>query len=169
MGQQKFKIISGEPEEVKDKEERQKIANPKQIVKKVKITEKLEKPKARSQKYQKIREQMTIRNAKLPKEAIETIKLATKTSYDSTIEAHIAINFKPKSSVNLKIKPDKNLVYHSKIGKTSDSTDKIVKSFEEFLNNILKAKPAGKKDFLKSIAICSTQSPSVKLNLVNRV
>ena len=162
MGQQKSRIISGASEVKKNikKEEKEKI-DKKKIVKKAS-----KKAKIRSKRYKEAKAKIKIKSTKSVQKAIDLIKDVSKNSFNSIFEIHIALNLKPKEKINLKkVKPDAGGVIHAKIGKVSDKTEKIAKNFEDLVNEIIKSQPSGKKDFIKSIAICSTMSPSIKIIL----
>lgn len=174
MGQQKSKIISGEPEpkkkyktktetetKIKTKAEKKKIKG-----KKIQDKKSDKKTKKRSKKYVESKKKLKIRSFKSVEKAIHLIKEVSTHTFNASFEAHIALNLKSKETLNLKnIKIDKGGVIHSKIGKTSDKTEKIAKNFTDLVKIVLKARPAGKKDFIKSVAICSTMSPSIKINI----
>ena len=166
MGQQKSKIISGEPE-VKKKEKKK---EPKTKVKKMEKPKSQkdslrEKVKVRSKKYQAIKKKLKIRSTSSTKKAIELLKEISNTPFDSTLEGHIALNLKPKETINLeKIKPDANGVIHLKLGKISDKTEKLSQKFKDLLTQIIKSKSSGKKDLIKSIVLCTTQSPAIKID-----
>lgn len=60
---------------------------------------------------------------------------------------------------------DKGGILHVQIGKTSMEKDKVAENFEFFLTNIKRLRPATVKgDFIKSIYISTTQSPSIKIS-----
>jgi len=164
MGQQKQRIISGEPEKKKTKSEKypaekEKIQTPKKEIKEPK------KKKERSKKYLQIKKQILSKPLISVKEAIEVLKKVSDSPFDSAFELHIALNMEPKKEAKLKIKPDKNLVFHVKIGKVSDKKDQIQKNFDTILKEVSHARPSGKKNFIKSIALCTTQSPAIKIKI----
>jgi len=172
VGQQKSKIISGEPEVTK-KEKVEKVekevptlrlkrrrsgSRPKGVGKKPKKT------KIRSKKYQAAKKKLKIKSTFSIKKAIELLKEISNTPFDSALEVHIALNLKPKETINLKkIKADPGGVIHLKIGKIKDKTQKLIQEFESLLKQINQTKPSGGKDFIKSIALCTTQSPAIKI------
>jgi len=162
VGQQKSKIISGEPEKtekLKEEDKKEEIKKPKEIKKPDK------QKKTRSKKYQEIKDLIIKSKPKTIEEAIALLKNSVKTPYDCSFEIHIALNMKPKENVKLKINPDKNLVIHSKVGKFSDKDSDLIKNIQAIIQNVLSAKPSAKKNFLKSVAICTSQSPSVKIKV----
>ena len=177
MGQQKSKIISGEPEQTKTEKIKPKKGKkvvldetPKDIKKieqkKVKTAKTeaspSEKIKIRSKKYQEAKKQLEITPTKSIKEVIEAIKKIPKSNFNASFELHVALNLKPKQKLK-GLRIDQNNVIHTKIGKISDKTEKIVKNFEDITSQIVKT--SGRKDFIKSIAVCSTMSPAVKINI----
>jgi ribosomal protein L1 len=172
MGQQKQVIISGEPEKT-DKVEQSEISTEvgekvkkEKIIPKVDKTEKIKNAKkVRSKNYQKIKDLIIKSNPNSTEKAVELLKNSVKPSKNNSFELHIALNLKPKPDIQLKIKPDKNLVIHSKIGKFSDKIGDISKNINALIENVLQTKPTGKKNFIKSVSICTTQSPSVKIKV----
>lgn len=62
---------------------------------------------------------------------------------------------------------DKNNIVHVVIGKISFGVDRLNTNLEAVMNAIVKAKPAAAKgQYLKSIYLASTMSPSVKINYI---
>ena len=62
-------------------------------------------------------------------------------------------------------KVDKAGIVHTSIGKVSFSADKIVENAKEFINTIIKLKPAtAKGTYIKSIYLSSTMSKGVKVD-----
>jgi large subunit ribosomal protein L1 len=61
---------------------------------------------------------------------------------------------------------DKSGIIHSSIAKTSFDADKIVENSKAFITAILKARPVTLKgNYVKSVFISSTMSPSIKINI----
>lgn len=61
---------------------------------------------------------------------------------------------------------DKNNIIHCPIGKLSFGAEKLNDNYQALLNAILKAKPAAAKgQYIKSISVSSTMSPSVSLKI----
>lgn len=61
---------------------------------------------------------------------------------------------------------DKTAIVHVAIGKKSFGTDLLIENFNTIMNAIIKAKPASSKgQYLKSISVCSTMGPGVKINI----
>jgi large subunit ribosomal protein L1 len=62
-------------------------------------------------------------------------------------------------------KVDKYGIVHSSVGKVSFEADKIAENAKEFINMLVKLKPAAAKGtYIKSISLSSTMSPGVKID-----
>jgi len=62
-------------------------------------------------------------------------------------------------------KVDRFGIVHSTVGKVSFTTDKIVENAREFLQNIIKLKPAAAKGtYIMSIYLSSTMSPGIRVD-----
>ncbi len=67
-----------------------------------------------------------------------------------------------KGKIDFKV--DKNGIVHSSIGKVSFDPDKMRDNAREFINTLIKLKPAtAKGTYIKSIYLSSTMSPGVKV------
>lgn len=61
---------------------------------------------------------------------------------------------------------DKTAIVHVAIGKKSFGTDLLLENFNAIMNAIIKSKPVSAKgQYLKSISVCSTMGPGVKINV----
>ena len=68
-----------------------------------------------------------------------------------------------KGKIDFKV--DKNGIVHSSIGKVSFAPDQMVDNAREFINTLIKLKPAtAKGTYIKSIYLSSTMSPGVKID-----
>ena len=68
-----------------------------------------------------------------------------------------------KGKIDFKV--DKNGIVHSSIGKVSFSPEKMADNVREFINTLIKLKPAtAKGTYIKSIYLSSTMSPGVKVD-----
>ena len=68
-----------------------------------------------------------------------------------------------KGKIDFKV--DKNGIVHSSIGKVSFTADQMKENAREFINTLIKLKPAtAKGTYIKSIYLSSTMSPSVKVD-----
>jgi large subunit ribosomal protein L1 len=80
-----------------------------------------------------------------------------------TVDVAKAVEEVKKGKIDFKV--DKNGIVHSSIGKISFSADKIKDNAREFINTLIRLKPAAAKGtYIKSIYISSTMSPSVKID-----
>ena len=60
---------------------------------------------------------------------------------------------------------DKQNIIHTPIGKASFGPEKLYENFNALMEAIVKAKPAAAKgQYLKSVTVCSTMGPGVKVN-----
>jgi large subunit ribosomal protein L1 len=63
-------------------------------------------------------------------------------------------------------KVDKTGIIHAGVGKISFDADKIAENANELLQTIIKLKPAtAKGDYMKSVFITSTMSPSIGIDI----
>ena len=61
---------------------------------------------------------------------------------------------------------DKTAIVHAAIGKRSFGVDLLVENFNAIMNAIIKSKPVSAKgQYLKSISVCSTMGPGIKINI----
>ena len=68
-----------------------------------------------------------------------------------------------KGKIDFKV--DKYGIVHTSIGKVSFEPQKIVENAREFINTIVKLKPASSKGtYIKSIYLSSTMSPAIKID-----
>jgi large subunit ribosomal protein L1 len=68
-----------------------------------------------------------------------------------------------KGKIDFKV--DKNGIVHSSIGKISFTPQQIADNAREFVNTLIKLKPAtAKGTYIKSIYLSSTMSPGVKVD-----
>lgn len=68
-----------------------------------------------------------------------------------------------KGKIDFKV--DKNGIVHSSIGKVSFTAEQMKENAKEFINTLIKLKPAtAKGQYIKSIYLSSTMSPGVKVD-----
>ena len=80
-----------------------------------------------------------------------------------TMEVAKAVEEVKKGKIDFKF--DKNGIVHSSIGKVSFTPEQIADNAREFVNTLIKLRPAtAKGTYLKSIYLSSTMSPGVKLD-----
>jgi large subunit ribosomal protein L1 len=60
---------------------------------------------------------------------------------------------------------DKTAIIHAPIGRASFDIDKLMENLNAFAEALIKAKPAAAKgQYMRSVTVCSTMSPGVKIN-----
>ena len=80
-----------------------------------------------------------------------------------TMDVAKAINEVKAGKIDFKV--DKTGIVHAPIGKASFDADKIAGNADELLQTLLKLKPSSSKgEYIKSIAISSTMSPSINID-----
>lgn len=81
-----------------------------------------------------------------------------------TVTIDVAKAVKEVKQGKIDFKVDKNGIVHASIGKVSFSADQIQQNAKEFINTLVKLKPAtAKGTYLKSIYLSSTMSPGLKI------
>ncbi len=80
-----------------------------------------------------------------------------------TVDVAKAVEEVKKGKIDFKV--DKNGIVHSSIGKVSFDADAMKENAREFINTLIKLKPAtAKGTYIKSIYLSSTMSPGVKVD-----
>ena len=80
-----------------------------------------------------------------------------------TMDVAKAVEEVKKGKIDFKV--DKNGIVHSSIGKVSFTPEQMCDNAREFVNTLIKLKPAtAKGTYLKSIYLSSTMSPGVKVD-----
>ena len=80
-----------------------------------------------------------------------------------TMDVAKAINEVKAGKIDFKV--DKSGIVHAPIGKASFDADKIAGNADELLQTLLKLKPSSSKgEYIKSISISSTMSPSISID-----
>ena len=81
-----------------------------------------------------------------------------------TMDVAKAVEEVKKGKIDFKV--DKNGIVHSSIGKVSFTPEQMKDNAREFINTLIKLKPAtAKGTYLKSIYLSSTMSPGVKVDV----
>ena len=81
-----------------------------------------------------------------------------------TVTMDVAKAVKEVKQGKIDFKVDKNGIVHASIGKVSFTPQQMVDNAREFINTLIKLKPAtAKGTYLKSIYLSSTMSPGVKI------
>lgn len=80
-----------------------------------------------------------------------------------TVDVAKAVEEVKKGKIDFKV--DKNGIVHSSIGKVSFTPQQMKENAREFINTLIKLKPAtAKGTYIKSIYLSSTMSPGVKVD-----
>ena len=80
-----------------------------------------------------------------------------------TMDVAKAVEEVKKGKIDFKV--DKNGIVHSSIGKVSFNPEQMADNAREFINTLIKLKPAtAKGTYIKSIYLSSTMSPGVKVD-----
>ncbi|MBD5233926.1 MAG: 50S ribosomal protein L1 [Bacteroidales bacterium] len=80
-----------------------------------------------------------------------------------TMDVAKAVEEVKKGKIDFKV--DKNGIVHSSIGKVSFNAEQMTDNAREFVNTLIKLKPAtAKGTYIKSIYLSSTMSPGVKID-----
>ena len=81
-----------------------------------------------------------------------------------TVDVAKAVEEVKKGKIDFKV--DKNGIVHSSIGKVSFTPEHMKENAREFINTLIKLKPAtAKGTYIKSIYLSSTMSPGVKVDV----
>jgi len=82
-----------------------------------------------------------------------------------TVTMDIGKAVKEVKQGKIDFKVDKFGIIHSRIGKSSFEADQIAENAKEFLNTIIKLKPASAKGtYIRSVFLSSTMSPAIRLD-----
>jgi large subunit ribosomal protein L1 len=85
---------------------------------------------------------------------------------NDTVTANPAKTVEELKKGKISFKNDDTGNVHTVIGKISFDADKLVANFQALLEIVKKAKPSSSKGtFLKSVSICSSMSPGVKISI----
>lgn len=80
-----------------------------------------------------------------------------------TVDVAKAVEEVKKGKIDFKV--DKNGIVHSSIGKVSFTPEQMKDNAREFINTLIKLKPAAAKGtYIKSVYLSSTMSPGVKID-----
>ncbi|EIA27242.1 50S ribosomal protein L1, partial [Candidatus Arthromitus sp. SFB-5] len=61
---------------------------------------------------------------------------------------------------------DKTAIIHVGIGKKTFSVESLLENFNTIMSAIIKSKPVSTKgQYIKSISVCSTMSPALRINI----
>jgi large subunit ribosomal protein L1 len=83
-----------------------------------------------------------------------------------TVTIEIAKAVRETKAGKVEFRVDKTGIIHAPVGKTSFLTDKLTENALTLIQAVVKAKPAAAKGkYVKSVTICSTMGPGVKLDV----
>lgn len=83
-----------------------------------------------------------------------------------TVTFDVAKAVREVKAGRVEFRVDRTSLIHIPIGKVSFSDDQLMQNLAASINAILSAKPSGAKGtYVKSVVICSTMSPSVRLDV----
>jgi large subunit ribosomal protein L1 len=83
-----------------------------------------------------------------------------------TVTFDIARAIREVKAGRVEFRVDKTSLIHIPIGKLSFNDDQLMRNLTAAIDAIVRAKPSGAKgQYVKSVVICSTMSPSVRLDL----
>ncbi len=84
-----------------------------------------------------------------------------------TVTFDIARTIEELKAGRIEYRTDKASIVHVRIGKASFSTEALEENFDTFTEALIKAKPAAAKGhYLRSITVCSTMGPGIRVNPV---
>jgi large subunit ribosomal protein L1 len=82
-----------------------------------------------------------------------------------TVTFEVARTIKELKAGRIEYRVDKTSIVHAPIGKVSFEEESLQENFNVFIDALVKAKPAAAKgQYLKSISVCSTMGPGVRVN-----
>jgi len=83
-----------------------------------------------------------------------------------TVTVDVAKAVRETKAGKVEFRVDKTGIIHAPVGKTSFATDKLTENAFTLIQAVVKAKPAAAKGkYVKSVTICSTMGPGVKLDV----
>jgi len=84
-----------------------------------------------------------------------------------TVTFDIARTIKELKAGRIEYRVDKTSIVHAPIGKVSFSAEALMENFSTFTDALIKAKPAAAKgQYLRSVSVCSTMGPGIRINPV---
>ncbi len=82
-----------------------------------------------------------------------------------TVTFEIAKAVREVKAGKVEFRVDKTAIIHTPVGKVSFTNEKLVDNARTLINAIVKAKPAAAKGkYIRSLYVCSTMGPSVKID-----
>ncbi len=84
-----------------------------------------------------------------------------------TVTFDIERTIKELKAGRIEFRVDKTAIVHAPIGRVSFDVDKLMENLNAFAEALMKAKPAAAKgQYMRSVSVCSTMGPGVKINPV---
>ncbi len=84
-----------------------------------------------------------------------------------TVTFDIERTIKELKAGRIEFRVDKTAIVHAPIGRVSFEADKLMDNLNAFAEALLKAKPAAAKgQYMRSVSVCSTMGPGIKINPV---
>ena len=82
-----------------------------------------------------------------------------------TVTADIERTINELKAGRIEYRVDKTAIIHAPIGRASFEVDQLLENLNVFTDALIKAKPAAAKgQYMRSVTVCSTMSPGVKVN-----
>ena len=82
-----------------------------------------------------------------------------------TVTADIERTINELKAGRIEYRVDKTSIIHAPIGRASFEVDQLLENLNVFADALIKAKPAAAKgQYMRSVTVCSTMSPGVKVN-----
>lgn len=82
-----------------------------------------------------------------------------------TVTFDIERTIKELKAGRIEYRVDKNAIIHAPIGRVSFEVDKLQENLKVFAEALIKARPAAAKgQYMRSVTVCSTMGPGVKIN-----
>lgn len=82
-----------------------------------------------------------------------------------TVTADIERTINELKAGRIEYRVDKTSIIHAPIGRASFEVDQLLENLNVFTDALIKAKPAAAKgQYMRSVTVCSTMSPGVKVN-----
>jgi large subunit ribosomal protein L1 len=82
-----------------------------------------------------------------------------------TVTADVERTINELKAGRIEYRVDKTAIIHAPIGRASFEVDQLLENLNVFTDALIKAKPAAAKgQYMRSVTVCSTMSPGVKVN-----
>ncbi|MEN6349528.1 MAG: 50S ribosomal protein L1 [Syntrophomonas sp.] len=82
-----------------------------------------------------------------------------------TVTFDVERTIKELKAGRIEYRVDKSAIIHAPIGRVSFDNEKLLDNLNTFAEALIKAKPAAAKgQYMRSVSVCSTMSPGIKIN-----